>query len=203
MAFKSIRTIYDKKHEMLALSEQWASVLGDVEANGLWLICGEEKMGKTTCSILLAEELRKIKRVGYVMAEQGFDADFKALLKRLGVKVDTRLKFSEYTPIDELDYTIKKKNQPEVIFLDNLTSYADELKGGRLMKLINKNPNKLFICIAHIEDNKLVGSVARTARRFAKRIIMVEGNMAMVEGRSQGGQFIIDQEKAQLYHGTI
>lgn len=204
MRFKTIQNVLDKKFDTLPLEGILAELLGQPEANGLWLIYGAEKHGKTTLSLILADELSKLKKIGYVMAEQGFDKDFQDVLKRLSIAVNNkRFMLNEYIAIAILSELLKKRNQPDIIFLDNATVYQDELKGGMLHKLIKSNPNKLFILLAHEENGEPYTSTAKMGKKLAKRIIRVEGNRATVEGRSQGGSIIIDEEKAQLYHGTI
>lgn len=202
MRFRNIKNVLDKKYDTLELEGIWKELLGQPEANGLWLISGYEKMGKTTFALIMAEMLGKNKKVGYVIAEQGFDKDFQELLIRLSIGFNKDLKFMEYIPIDELDYVLKKKNQPDIIFLDNLTVYVDELKGGRLLKFIKSNPRKLIILMAHKEKGEVKYATGKLAKRLAKRVIDVEGNIATVDGRTEGGSIIINKEKAELYHGS-
>lgn len=202
MRFRTVKNILERSFEVLELEGVWAEVLGQPEANGLWLIAGYEKMGKSTLSLLLAQELAQRAKVGYVMAEQGFDKDFQDLLIRLSIGFNRNLKFMEYVPLDDLDYLLKKKGQPDIIFLDNLTVYVDEMKGGRLLEFIRSNPRKLIILIAHTEKGEVKYATGRLAKRLAKRVIIVDGNMAMVSGRSEGGHIIINKDKAELFHGT-
>ncbi|MFT4062559.1 MAG: hypothetical protein QM642_09420 [Edaphocola sp.] len=204
MRFNSIKNVLDKKYKILPLRGLWSEVLGEPEASGIWLIYGLEKMGKTTISLLLADELSEAKRTGYIMAEQGFDKDFQDVLNRLSIPFKKRnLRFAEYIPISELSDLLKKKNQPDILFMDNLTIYADELRNGGLRKLIKDHPNKLFIMLAHEEKGEPYTATAKLAKKLAKRILHVEGNTATVEGRGPGGTIVIDEDRAQLYHGTI
>lgn len=203
MGFKTIKKVLDRKYDVLELGGVWGQVLGRPESNGLWLLYGPEKMGKTTIALMLADELRRIKkRVGYVMAEQGFDIDFNDLIVRLSIGIDSKLKVSEYMPIEELDHLMKKKNQIDVVFIDNITVYMDELKRGKLRKFISDNPKKLIIMLAHEEKGDVYTATGRLAKKLAKRIIRVDGNIATVEGRTDGGHIIINHDKAMLYHGS-
>ncbi len=202
MRFTSIKNILDKKYDTLELDGIWKDMLGQPEANGLWLITGYEKMGKTTLALMFADYLKDKRKVGYVMAEQGFDKDFQELLIRLSIGINKDLKFIEYVPIVQLSQVLKRKNQPDVIFIDNLTIYVDELKGGALLKFIKTNPKKLIILIAHKENGDVKYATGKLAKRLAKRIIDVEGNVATVEGRTAGGKVLINEGKAQLYYGS-
>lgn len=203
MRFKSLKAILDKEFEVMNLDGVWREVLGEPEPNGLWLIAGEEKMGKSTLGLMMAEAFSRHYVVGYVMAEQGFDKDFQDMIMRLGIGIHKNLKFMEYIPLEDLDYLIKKKNQPDIVFIDNLTVYVDELKNGKLLRLIKDNPKKLIIILAHKENGQVKYATGKLARRLAKRIIDVEGNMATVEGRGEGGRIIINKNKAELYHGDL
>lgn len=202
MRFRTVKNILERQFEVLELEGAWRETLGQPEASGLWLIAGYEKMGKSTLSLLLAQELAQRTKVGYVMAEQGFDKDFQDLLIRLSIGFNRNLKFMEYLPLEDLDYLLKKKGQPDIIFLDNLTVYVDEMKGGRLLEFIRSNPRKLIILIAHTEKGEVKYATGRLARRLAKRVIIVDGNRAVVDGRSEGGHIIINKDRAELFHGS-
>lgn len=202
MRYKSIKNVLDKKFKVLQLQGMWRELLGEVEACGYWLISGQEKMGKTTLSVLLADYLSDYSKVLYVMAEQGLDLDFQTLLNRLSIGTKRKINFIEYIPLEELCALLKRRNQPEIIFIDNVTVYVDELRAERIRSLIREHPQKLFIFIAHTEDGKLYTAAARLIKKLAKRIINVEGNRATIQGRTEGGSIIINADKAQLYHGT-
>lgn len=203
MRLKTANNVLEKTFTILPLQGVYAEVLGQPEASGLWLIYGADKHGKTTISLTLAAELGKYLKTAYIMAEQGFDLDFQQLLRRLAITQDDKsMLFSEYVPIEELDCLLKKRKQPDIIFLDNLTVYAEELKGGALRKLLISNPKKLFIALAHEENGMPYTATARLAKKLAKRIIHVEGNTATVEGRGPGGSIVVDENNAALYWGT-
>lgn len=202
MRFKTIRNVLDKEFDTLKLDGIYEEVFGEPEANGLWLIYGSEKHGKTTFSLMLSNYLSNLKRTAYIMAEQGFDKDFQDALNRLSIGVDNNnLLFQEYIPIERLDKVLKKRKQPDIVFVDNITVYADELKGGVLRKLLLDNPGKLFVMIAHEDKGEPYTAVGKLAKKLAKRIIHIEGMRARVEGRSRGGTLLIDDEKAALYWG--
>ncbi|MCZ2393386.1 MAG: hypothetical protein LC105_06000 [Chitinophagales bacterium] len=202
MRFKTIKNILEKEFDVLPLKGIYGEVFGQAEANGLWLIYGAEKHGKTTFSLLLANELAKYKKTAYIMAEQGFDKDFQDALSRLHISATAELLFQEYIPIEQLSKQLKKRKQPDILFIDNITIYNDELKNGMLRKLALAHPSKLFVFIAHEDKGEPYTATAKLARRLAKRIVRVEGMQASVEGRSKGGQLLIDENTASIYWGT-
>ena len=65
-----------------------------------------------------------------------------------------------------------------------------------------ENPDKLFIFLAHEERGEPYTATAKMIKRLADRIVRVQGLVATVGGRTTGGQFIIDQEKAMILHGS-
>ena len=196
----SWKSIVKKTFKTLQLTGDFAQTLGQPETGGLWLIYGEEKMGKTTFALQLAQELAITKKVLYVMAEQGLDSDFVSVVKReiSGGKI----RMSGYIPIEVLKETLSKKRQSDVVIIDNATAYKYELKYPDLVGLLNSFKNKLFILLAHEVNGEVYTNTARMARMMAKRVIHVVGNMATVDGRSEGGAIIINRERAHLYHGT-
>lgn len=202
MRLSNIRNVLNKKNEIMTLNDQLTPILGVPESNGIWLIFGNEKMGKTTLALLLADMLSKKQKTVYVTGEQGFDLDFQNVLKRLSLGDNRNLYFSEYVPITELDKSLKKKRSPDIVIIDNITIYVEELAYGRLRRLIADNPENLFIFLAHEDNGEPYTATAKMAKRLAKRIFHVEGNLATVTGRCPGGSIVIDAEKAQLYHGS-
>lgn len=203
MRFKSIKNVIDKTYDILPLEGVFQQALGEPESCGLWLIYGAEKHGKTTLSLILANYLSTLRKTLYVMAEQGFDSDFQQALLRMNVDVRNKsLLLEEYITIDELDRKLKLARHPKIVFLDNITVYADELKNGGLRKLLKANKTKLFVMIAHEEKGQPYTATGKLAKKLAKRIIHVEGLAATVEGRVEGGMMRIDQNSSTLYWGN-
>jgi hypothetical protein len=203
MRYKNLKNIIDKTFDKLPLEGVFQQALGEPESCGLWLIYGAEKHGKTTLSLILANYLSTLRKTLYVMAEQGFDSDFQQALLRMNVDVRNKsLLLEEYITIDELDRKLKLARHPKIVFLDNITVYADELKNGGLRKLLKANKTKLFVMIAHEEKGQPYTATGKLAKKLAKRIIHVEGLAATVEGRVEGGQMRIDQQSSTLYWGN-
>lgn len=200
----SISTMYSKKFTTIELEGIFAEVFGSPEDAGAWLVYGSEKNGKTWFSLKLAAALSLTKRTLYISGEEGLGKDFVENCKRAKLSVDNRnLQFSEYIDIDELTERLSKKRRaPEVIVVDNVTVYKEDLAYGNLRKLLKAHPNKLFIFLAHEERNEPYTSTAKLIRKLAKVIVHIVGLKANVSGRVPGGSLIIDEEKAQLFHST-
>lgn len=201
----SIKNVYGKVFRTFDhFSTALQNVFGTPERDGFWLVYGQEKNGKTWASLMLANLLSQEARVAYISAEEGMSMNFRDTMKRLGISHKNRqLKLYEYLTLDEIEMLLgRSRGRPTVVVLDNITVYADELKGGHVRRLQNEYPNTLFIWIAHEDKGKPYTAQAKLVQKLAKVIIRVEGLRAHVGGRVPGGEFDIDDEKAELYFGT-
>jgi hypothetical protein len=152
---------------------------------------------------MLADYLSKRKKVLYISAEEGTNMDFVDACKRAKLSdKNANLKFNEYMCIDELKEKLKSRKSADVIFIDNTTVYADEMKASDFNVLIREFPNKLFIFLAHEEKKEPYTALAKRCKKFAKVIVHVVGLAAHVSGRVPGGTISIDENKAALYWGT-
>lgn len=199
----SIRNVYNKEYETLEIDGIWKDVLGEPEANGAWLIFGREKNGKTWLAITLALYLSQRKKVLYVSAEEGTGLAFRNTLVRVGAAAgDTNLHLLEYESFEQIDERLQRRRSPEIVFIDNLTIYQDELKKSTLTNFLARHPSKLFVFLAHEERGEPYTAAARLCSKLAKVRFHVKGLSCNVNGRVPGGVLLIDEEKAQLFHGN-
>lgn len=199
----TIRNIYDKDYETLLLDGIWAEVLGEPESNGAWLIYGRDKNGKTWLALMLALYLSRQKKVLYISAEEGAGLAFRETLLRVGADIaDTNFHLLEYESFENLDTRLRKRRSPEIVFIDNLTMYQDELKKSALTNFLAKYPRKLFVFLAHEERGEPYTAAAKLCSKLAKVRFHVKGLSCNVNGRVPGGVLMIDEEKAQLFHGN-
>lgn len=185
----------------------YLEVLGEPEVCGFWIIYAAEKNGKTWLSLKLSEYLSQFEKVLYVSAEQGTSKSFQDGYKRAKLDPKNRkLKFIDYLPLNELEERLDKRQSERIIFIDNITAYVDELKHGEVRRLHRKyGSKKLIVFIAH-EDEKgkkePYTATAKLIKKLAEIYVRVVGLACYVAGRCPGGILIIDEEKAELYHGT-
>jgi len=199
----SIRNLYDKKFEQLQFDGHYNQAMGNPESNGIWIIWGKEKNGKTWWALKLADYLSNQTKVLYISAEEGTGMDFVDACKRAGLSTkNNNLKFEEYLSINELTAKLKSRKSAKVIFIDNATIYADELRAAGLRQLVRNFPDKLFIMLAHEEKREPYTALAKLARKLAKIIMHVQGLTTQISGRCPGGTISIDETKAALYWGT-
>lgn len=205
MRTKTLKNVLDKKIERLKLYGVWQEAFGNPGRKGkVWIFYGEEKNGKTWFSILFADYLAKSEPILYVSAEEGLEESFQDVLMRANVDAENK-KFKAIgkgVTLQELDEYLSTRYAPKIIFIDNVTVYQDELKNGGLKKLLDKHQDKLFIFVAHEERGEPYTATAKMIKRLADRIVRIQGLVATVGGRTDGGKFIINQEKAMVLFGT-
>lgn len=200
----TIGNLYAKKYTIMELDGMWRELLGEIEQTGCWLIFGKEKNGKTRVAMLLAKYLCSRYRVLYVSAEEGGSKNFTNNCKWAGVTPsDRKLMVLDYIKIDELKQRLAKRNAPEIVFIDNITTYQDELKYGGTMGLLKEFRKTIFVFIAHEEDDKPYTATAKMASRLATVIMRVKGLQCHISGRVPGGVINIDEKKAKLFHGEL
>lgn len=197
----SISRIYQMKFRTLPFDGVWALPFGMPEYNGVWLILGMDKNGKTWFALKLFEYLGEFDKCLYISAEEGISKSIQDTIHRIGMTPSNRLQMLGYISIDELEEILGKRKSPRVIFIDNCTVYTDELSKKRLLDLFARHPQKLFIFLAHEERNVPYTSIARLIKKLAKVIVHVKGLTCMVSGRVPGGILTIDEQQSRLYWG--
>jgi len=196
--------LFDKKPERTVSfqNELLQQSIGDAEAKGCWLVYGPEKNGKTWFALQLAKELAKVEKVSYISAEEGTDKSFRDACERAGITKCDRIAWDEYLTLDEIIEKFNKPKTARVIFIDNLTIYADEFKNKSFRDFLNAMPGKLIICLAHEERKEPYPAVARMAKKLSKVYVQVRGLKAFVTSRfSTGGELVINDEMSELYWG--
>lgn len=201
----TIKNLLDKKpgKKVQFSNAALKEAIGPATLRGCWLIYGAEKNGKTWVALRIAKELARHERVVYISAEEGLEDSFKAAVIRAGLTAADKINTEEYINIDKIVEKYKWPKAANVIILDNLTVYTDEMKPSELKKkLIDKLPNKLIILIAHEERREAFPALARMAKKIASVVINVRGLKAFIISRfATGGEIIIDEEKSTLYWG--
>lgn len=199
----TIDNIIEKKHRLWQFDGVWLDVFGELEMYGLMLIYGIEKNGKTWVALLLSEMLSQYAKVLYISAEEGTRNSFKQSCIRANLRRGNRnLLFREYMPLADIDELLAKRKGPTVVLIDNLTIYTDEMKNGELQRFAARHPQKRIIVLSHEERGEPYPAVARLAKRLADVYIRVSGLVGFVAGRCPGGEIVIDEKRAKLYHGN-
>jgi hypothetical protein len=202
---KTTSNLFQKKKNALVVFTHtvFQSVIGNAEHKGCWIIYGCEKNGKTWFTLKLAKEIAKHERVAYISAEEGLDNSFTEAIRRAGITTSDDILWDEYLSVDEIIEKFQKQRSANIIVIDNLTMYSDEIKPMEIKKkLLDALPSKLIIFVAHEERKEAYPAIARMAKKLAKVIFHIEGLKAFVTSRfSQGGEIVINEEKSEIYHG--
>ncbi|GIZ15749.1 hypothetical protein [Capnocytophaga catalasegens] len=199
----SVAKLLEKKYKTFDFDGVWREVMGTPEVSGFWLIYGAEKQGKTWFALKLAEYLSQFEKTLYISAEQGYSWGFQQSCSRAGIDpTNPKMKIVPYVKLDELEKTLKRQRAPKVVIIDNITTYNDELKNGKLRKLQMNYKDTLFVFVAHEEKNEPYTAIAKLCKKLAEIIIRVEGLACQVSGRCPSGVLTIDEEKAMLYQSS-
>ena len=201
----TLKNILDKKIQRLELDGMWKEVFGTPGRKGkVWIFYGPEKNDKTWFSVLFADYLAKTEPILYLSAEEGLEESFQDVCIRAKVDFKNR-KFKAKgrgVTLSQMDEYLSKRYSPKIVFIDNVTVYVEELKNGGLQKLLNNHQDKIFIFIAHEERGEPYTATAKMIKRLADRIVRIQGLVATVGGRTEGGKFLIDENKAKILHGS-
>lgn len=183
-----------------------AEAIGAAEMRGIWLFYGPEKNGKTWFVLQVAKDLaaNSRKKIAYISAEEGMDESFRLACERAGITPDTRILFDEYLPIDELIEKFSKPKTADIIFIDNLFVYGNELPRNGVRNLSNALPDKLLVLVAHEERKEPYPASARDAKKLAKVHVNIKGLKAFVVSRfsPQGGEIVINDDLSEMYWGV-
>jgi adenosyl cobinamide kinase/adenosyl cobinamide phosphate guanylyltransferase len=194
-----------KKNVCVAFTHPaFQSTIGNAERKGCWVVYGHEKNGKTRFALKLAKEIAIHERVAYISAEEGLDDSFMGAVRCAGITASDDILWDEYLSVSEIVEKFQKQRSSNIIVIDNLTMYSDEMKPTEIKKkLLDALPSKLIIFVAHEERKEAYPAIARMAKKLAKVIFHIEGLKAFVTSRfSPGGEIIINEEKSEIYHGS-
>ncbi|WP_281322174.1 hypothetical protein [Flavobacterium aestivum] len=199
----NMKNVYDQVFDEFKFDGIWLETLGAPETTGLWIVYGNEKQGKTTLSLQLADYLSKFKDVLYVSAEEGVRKSFVSACRRAGIQhTNKKLKPIPYLDFEALDKKLSTRKCPKTVFIDNISAYADELTKAKFLAFRAKHKDKLIIFLSHEERKEPEGAIGRFIKKLSDIYIRVVGNAGIVGGRCPGGIIPINEEKAVLYHGT-
>lgn len=206
----SVSNLYAKKFEPFPLGDgEFRQLFSDeLPRGGVWLVHGDEKQGKTTLCLSLANYLSVTNKVLYIQAEQSSDEKdidkiFIEAMQRIGIEINNRrLTFLGDVGEEDLIGILSRKRSADVIFIDNIT-FATWVDTAVVRKLSKRFKNKTFIYIAHNDRNgDPNGSTGKAIRKLANTIFIVDGLMCTVIGRgSWGGTLSIDWQKGLVMYG--
>lgn len=201
----SNKNVCDARFRTAEFTGQWLASFGKPELRGAWLIFGESGCGKTHFALQLLRYLCQfVDRCAYDTVEQGLSKSFQnawhdADMQSVGRKVVVYHK----EPIDELRQRLSRRKSPDVVVIDSLTALVGFTRPV-FASLVDEFPDKLFIFLAHEENNKPYPAIAQHVRKLAEVKVRVEGFRASVSTRFKtheggGEDFIVWDQGAADY----
>ena len=194
------------KFEIADFTGKWLASIGKPELRGAWIIYGESGCGKTHFALELLKYLCGfVGRTAYDTVEQGKCQSFQnAWIDTAMYEVGTRVVVLEKEQIKVLRERLRKRKSPDVIVIDSITALIGFTRTV-FIELINEFPDKLFIFVAHEENNKPYPAIAQHVRKLSEVKIRVEGYKAYITTRFKGdngeggADFVIWEEGANKY----
>ena len=99
----SVKQAYSKKFKTFEFDGIWQEVMDNPETTGGWIIHGDEKQGKSTFALMLANYLSQFEKVLYISAEEGVSKHFTEMMQRMGITdTNKRFKLVEYQEWEEM-----------------------------------------------------------------------------------------------------
>lgn len=202
----SNKNVLDARFEVADFTGKWLASFGKPELRGAWIIYGESGSGKTHFALELLKYLSGfVDRAAYDTLEQGLSLSFQNAWKDAAMhEVGSRVIVLAKEPIKELRERLRKRKSPDVVVIDSITALIGFTRAV-FLELINEFPDKLFVFIAHEENNKPYPAIAQHVRKLSEVKIRVKGYKAFVTTRFQGNNgeggsdFVIWEKGAQEY----
>lgn len=191
-----------KKFRTFKFEGAWYEAFDCPEMCGVWFIWGNSGSGKTTFTMELCKELCRFGKLAYNSLEEAGRKTMQDALRRSNM-VSVKKKMCVLNDsIEELSERMALPKSPLIWVIDSF-QYS-RLNYEKYLVFKRANPTKLIIFISHSSGKKPLGKAAESVMYDADLKILVEGYIAFSKGRyigPNGGQYIIWDEGAALYHG--
>lgn len=202
----SNKNVLDARFKVADFAGKWLASFGKPELRGAWIIYGESGSGKTHFALELLKYLSGfVDRAAYDTLEQGLSLSFQNAWKDAAMhEVGSRVIVLAKEPIKDLRERLRKRKSPDIVVIDSITALVGFTRAV-FIELINEFPDKLFVFIAHEENNKPYPAIAQHVRKLSEVKIRVEGYKAFITTRFQGdngeggSDFVIWEHGAQEY----
>ena len=187
----SVKNIEDRKYDFIPFSPRFASLFGQTELTGNWIVYGKSGQGKSSFCLQLAKEFDEMgKRVLFVSLEMGDSYEFQQSLRRAGITGgNSNILFTGECPPDELAGYLEKQRSADVVMVDSLQYFIDmyRVKTADFIALRNRFRKKVFIYISHMKGNEVDGETAYDLKKDAFKRVYIEHFKAVYKGRGNGG----------------
>lgn len=198
----SITDVARKKYKLLDWGEDWQTAFENPETTGIWCIWGNSGNGKTSFVMQLIKELARSRKVHFHSKEEGIKLTMQRHIERHGLEEVKRNVTIADESTEELVKRCENRKSAKVVVVDSVQ--ASRMNMATFHKLVEANPDKLFIFISQAEGKNPKGNTADNIKYLADLKIWVEGYRAISQGRfNPGGVYTIWDEGANEYWGAI
>jgi hypothetical protein len=194
--------ILSKKYKTIGWGEKWSEAFGSPEKTGVWFVWGNSGNGKTSFIMQLLIELAKEDKVFFNSREEGTKLTMQKHLERYDISSVKRNVLIGNETTEDMEKRLAKRKSAKVVIVDSVQ--ASRMNIASYHKLIEANPDKLFIFISQAIGKTPKGKTADDIKYYADLKIWVEGYKAISHGRyNPGGEYTIWEERAASYWGAI
>lgn len=199
----TVDDILNKKFIEIHFDDEWKSMLGEPQADGVWLIWGNSGHGKSRFCMMLAKCLARFGKVVYNALEEGARKSIQKNLRDCRMsEVKKNFIILNRESIEDLKIRLRRKQHPRFVFIDSF-QYTG-LNKKQYIALKEEFPDVLFIFVSHAEGKEPAGNIAKFVRYDADIKIRVEGYKAFPMSRLGGGEpYTIWPEAAAKYWADI
>ena len=190
--------------EGISLGPELDEAIGPAEpVGGTWFIYGPSKNGKTSMAMILAKALANHRKVAYDSVEEEINKSLRMAVERHGlVEAGHNFVLLNREFFEDLVYRLKHSRTVRVVFIDSVQFMGLQISQYRQLKMTF--PDKLFVFISHVKNNRGTSPEGRTALRIMQDsdvIFSVQGFKAFVTSRFGGnGEFVISEEMAAKFY---
>lgn len=192
------------KIDRIKFTGNFYDVFGDPQKKGRWFVYGMSGSGKSSFVMQLLKEFALTERTLLVTKEE--TTDDENLQDRLRLfrmqDVAKNLKIVEDT-VEELDMRLKKRNSPQVIFIDSALYMFSNYE--EYFEFTRKYMDKLFVIIGHAEGSQPKTKFENNINFDATQKVFVSGYVATNKGRKYGPyskQYIVWEKGYQDINGV-
>lgn len=166
---------------------EWFEIFGQPEKGVTWFVWGASGSGKSTvCSKMVRMFLDLKVRVLYLSLEEKRGESITRKPEEAGVSAsDRNFKLLPSAALQELILRLRKRNSPDVIFIDSL-QYI-KMSYEEYQKLHELFPSKTFVFVSHAIGANPKGAAADAIHYDAGVKIWVQGGSIEVKHRFENG----------------
>lgn len=192
----TVANVLATKTEQIKFTGRFYDVFGHPQRKGRWFVFGQSGSGKSAFVMQLIREFAQTEKTLLVSKEEAVDDE--NLQDRLRLfrmqDVSSNLKIVEDT-IEELEVRLKRRNSPQVIFIDSALYFFSNYR--EYFEFTRRFKEKLFVIVGHAKGLQPKTEFENDINFDATQKVGVAGYLATNRGRKYGPhskQYIVWQK---------